>query len=159
LQEGIKQLKITFRHQKEVPTGQVEVLITAAQYNADVQQLERYLTNFSFVQKKLRIEINQEIHELALTEISFLEVYGDYTTVHYGKEQLTVRKSLQALADEIQDAHFVRISRNTILNIQVIKKITSSFSGNMAAQLKSGDEVVISRKYWKAVRKQVLAND
>lgn len=49
--------------------------------------------------------------------------------------------------DELNSNTFMQVSKSELLNIQMIKKVEPSFSGNLIAVMSNGQKVNISRRF------------
>ncbi|MGX5377541.1 LytTR family DNA-binding domain-containing protein [Ligilactobacillus sp. LYQ135] len=67
-----------------------------------------------------------------------------------------MHQSLQAIEQQIEDQSFIRVSRNTLLNLNYVEKFKNSFSGTSVAILNDGTLVNISRRFWKMVKERGL---
>jgi DNA-binding LytR/AlgR family response regulator len=65
-----------------------------------------------------------------------------------GNGESLIRKSIKALASEIDPGQFWQIHRGTIVNVNQIDNVTRSFSGNLMIRLKDLPETLsVSRAY------------
>ena len=148
-------MKIIFEKAQQLAEN-ILVKIYAEEHSSEVAKLENYLQAYRLSEKQLIITVNGEVHKILFDSISYIDVFGDYATIHSASQEVTYRKSLSQLTTELSDSRFQRVSRNTILNVDHIEQVTSSFSGNMQAQLKNQTNIIISRKYWKSVKQTIL---
>ena len=93
-------------------------------------------------------------HEV--NEIVFVDVWGDYTTIHLLDRKFKIHQPLRKIEEQLQDERFVRGSRSLILNLDFVEKFRSSFSGTYLAEMANHQEVAISRRYWKKVKERVF---
>ncbi|MDQ8230911.1 LytTR family DNA-binding domain-containing protein [Enterococcus faecium] len=138
-----------------------EITVTVEKNNRDreVGNLLSYLNDYEQYANILTVEKESQIYKFPFTEILWIEVIGDYTSIYTNTIQLRVRKTLQSIESELPNNKFIRTSRNTLVNIKKIKKVESSFSGTMSAILLNNQTIHISRKYWKNIKKRILDND
>ncbi len=81
-----------------------------------------------------------------LPDIFLLESEGNYTRVWFGKERPLIRRSLNALEEQLDAAVFFRASRKQIVNLKWIDKVDVSVSGGLVATLRGGLAVEMSRR-------------
>ncbi|MCK6147226.1 LytR/AlgR family response regulator transcription factor [Enterococcus hirae] len=138
-----------------------EITITVEKNNRDreVERLLIYLNDYKQYVNVLTVEKESQIYKFPFTEILWIEVIGDYTSIYTNTIQLRVRKTLKSIESELPINKFIRTSRHTIVNIKKIKKVETSFSGTMSATLSNNQKIHISRKYWKNIKKRILDND
>ncbi|MBP3322619.1 MAG: response regulator transcription factor [Clostridia bacterium] len=75
-------------------------------------------------EKRLQIEVNDEMLLIPLYEIKFIEVMKNYVTIH-AKNDYTVRKTLSEIETELDD-RFFRIGRSFIVNLKEIERVTKA---------------------------------
>jgi two-component system LytT family response regulator len=81
-----------------------------------------------------------------LAEIFLLESEGNYTRVHFGSERPLIRRSLNALEEQLDPAVFFRAGRKEVINLKWIDKVDLSVSGGLAVTLRGGRTVEMSRR-------------
>ena len=98
----------------------------------------------------LTLECGGEIFRVPLYEIRYLDVEKNYTTVH-AKRDYTVKKTLGALSDEL-DERFFRIGRAAIVNLSYIRRVTKT-----DAILSDGAAVPLPRGAYEALNRAIIA--
>lgn len=83
---------------------------------------------------------------VCLADIYLLESEGNYTRVHFGQEKPLIRRSLNALEEQLDGAMFFRADRKRIVNLKWIDRIEVSVSGGLVATLRAGTKVEMSRR-------------
>jgi two-component system, LytTR family, response regulator len=81
-----------------------------------------------------------------LPDIFLLESEGNYTRVWFGKERPLIRRSLNALEEQLDAAVFFRASRKQIVNLKWIDRVDVSVGGGLVATLRGGLAVEMSRR-------------
>lgn len=81
-----------------------------------------------------------------LTEIFLMESEGNYTRLHFANERPLIRRSLNALEDQLDPAMFFRAGRKEIINLKWIDKMDLSVAGGFTVTLKGGRSVEMSRR-------------
>jgi len=81
-----------------------------------------------------------------LTDIFLLESEGNYTRVYFAGERPLIRRSLNALAEQLDPAVFFRAGRKEILNLKWIDKVDMAVSGGLVVTLRGGKSVEMSRR-------------
>ncbi len=79
-------------------------------------------------------------------EIYLLESEGNYTRVYFGAEKPLIRRSLNALEEQLDPAIFFRAGRREILNLKWIERVDLSPSGGLVVTLRGGRSVEMSRR-------------
>jgi two-component system LytT family response regulator len=79
-------------------------------------------------------------------DIMLLESEGNYTRLHFGKERPLIRRSLNALEQQLDPLTFFRANRKQIVNLAWIEKTDFSVAGGLAVALRGGQTVEMSRR-------------
>ena len=91
-----------------------------------------------------------------LTEIFLMESEGNYTRVWFANERPLIRRSLNALEEQLDSAVFFRAGRKQIVNLKWIDKVDVSVAGGLVVTLRGGRTVEMSRRQ-SARLKEVLS--
>lgn len=84
-----------------------------------------------------------------LYEIRYIEVMGNYVTVH-AKEDITVKRTLAQIEKEL-DERFFRIGRSFIVNLTGVRKVTRT-----EVHLSSGAAVPLPRAQYEALNRALI---
>ena len=112
--------------------------------------LDRAAAKLRSDSRALTLECGGEIFRVPLYEIRYLDVEKNYTTVH-AKRDYTVKKTLGALSDEL-DERFFRIGRAAIVNLSYIRRVTKT-----DAILSDGAAVPLPRGAYEALNRAIIA--
>lgn len=80
---------------------------------------------------------------------------GDYVRVISQRGHFLTRGRLIHLKERLASSHFVQISRQSVINTHHLQRMEASFSGNMLAILSRDTRLSVSRRYVKALEKQI----
>ena len=81
-----------------------------------------------------------------LPDVFLLESEGNYTRLCFGSERPLIRRSLNALEEQLDESMFFRAGRRQILNLQWIEKVDIGVAGGLVVTLKGGRTVEVSRR-------------
>ncbi len=81
-----------------------------------------------------------------IPDIFLFESEGNYTRVCFGSERPLIRRSLNALEEQLDLAVFFRANRKQIVNLGWIERVDLSVAGGLVATLRGGAAVEISRR-------------
>ncbi len=81
-----------------------------------------------------------------LPDIFLMESEGNYTRLYFGNERPLIRRSLNALEEQLDPAMFFRAGRKEILNLKCIEKVDLSVAGGLVVSLRGGRTVEMSRR-------------
>jgi two-component system LytT family response regulator len=81
-----------------------------------------------------------------LSDVPMFESEGNYVRVYFEKNKPLILKSLNNLADRLDEDVFFRANRKFIINLNWIDTIENWFNGGLMVKLKNGEQVEISRR-------------
>ena len=81
-----------------------------------------------------------------LPEIFLLESEGNYTRLYFGSERPLIRRSLNALEEQLDPETFFRAGRKQIINLKWIEKVDIGVAGGLEVTLRGGRAVEMSRR-------------
>lgn len=81
-----------------------------------------------------------------LPDIYLLESEGNYTRVNFSSERPLIRRSLNALEEQLDPAMFFRAGRKEIVNLKWIEKVDISVAGGLVVTLRGGRSIEMSRR-------------
>jgi two-component system LytT family response regulator len=93
------------------------------------------------------IKSGGRIHFVRMADIDWCEAAGNYVRVHVGQQEHLVRDTMSRLESELDPQQFVRIHRSTIVNVDRILEMRSSFNGEYEVRLHAGTRLTLSRGY------------
>ena len=96
---------------------------------------------------RLMIKSSGRIHFVRMMDIDWCEAAGNYVRVHVGQQEHLVRDTMNHLETELDPHQFVRIHRSTIVNVDRIQDMQSSFNGEYEVRLHTGARLTLSRGY------------
>lgn len=142
---------------REVPK-QVEtrLVIEKESFDDEIHHLVTYLEDYEQSQKdSLTVKVEGGLVLIKISDLLALDVQGDYVSLLTKDQTYPVRTRLYQLKEKLPQQSFVQVSRQTIINIDHLRRMEASFSGNMLAILSNGSKVSVSRRYVKALEKQL----
>jgi len=83
---------------------------------------------------------------VAVGDIALLESEGNYTRLHFGAERPLIPRSLNYLAQRLDEDVFFRASRRHILNTRFIERIEPAIGGGLTVSLRGAPDVEMSRR-------------
>jgi len=96
---------------------------------------------------RLMIKSGGRIHFVRMADVDWCEAQGNYVRVHVGTQEHLVRDTMSHLESELDPQQFVRIHRSTIVNVDRIQEMQSSFNGEYVVLLRTGTRLTLSRGY------------
>ena len=96
---------------------------------------------------RLIVKSSGRIYFVRTADIDWCEAEGNYVRVHVGAQQHLVRETMNRMEAQLDAAQFVRIHRSTIVNVDRIQELRSSFNGEHLVLLRTGTRLTMSRGY------------
>ena len=91
-------------------------------------------------------------YEIAVSDICYIESVDGKTFLYTNERVYESHFRLYELEERLQSKHFLRIAKSMLVNLMKIQSIQPAFNGRFTAVLRSGEKVIISRSYVKALK-------
>lgn len=91
-------------------------------------------------------------YEIAVSDICYIESVDGKTFLYTNERVYESPSRLYELEERLQSKHFLRIAKSMLVNLMKIQSIQPAFNGRFTAVLRSGEKVIISRSYVKALK-------
>jgi two-component system, LytTR family, response regulator len=102
--------------------------------------------------RKVVGRLGEEYFLLNLAEILAFQAEGDITWIVTAKQRYYATHTLRAIEGRLANSAFRRIHRNTLININQIRKMSMITSQRWLVTLNNGDEFVVSKRQARNVR-------
>lgn len=135
-----------------ITRGEEEVIIRYREMN---EQIEAIVGIMQGTGQKIPAHAEGKQLLLLPEEIFYLESVDGMTYAYLEKQVCRVQMSLAELAVCYEGRGFFRCSKSMVLNIYKIDHLKSEAGNRIRATMENGEQVMISRKYAKALR-QIL---
>ncbi|MCP1110913.1 LytR/AlgR family response regulator transcription factor [Ohessyouella blattaphilus] len=110
-----------------------------------------HLLHFLKENKRLPAKDGNDLVYINSLDIMYAEYIDRKVFIYTSESELITNQSLGSLEDNIP--HLFRCSKNTLLNINYIKRLQSFGGGRILVTLVNGEQLVISRRYAAEFRK------
>jgi two-component system LytT family response regulator len=97
--------------------------------------------------ERLVVRSGGRITFLRTEELDCIEACGNYLKLCVGSEEHLLRMTISALEERLDPRTFYRIHRSTIVNVERVKELQSTFHGEYVVILRSGRRLTLSRTY------------
>jgi two-component system LytT family response regulator len=135
------------------PTAQaVREMIDRAQQEATSQPAPTDGSGVEFL-RRITVRSTGKIEIVLVADIEWIEAAGNYVRLHTPSARPLLRETMRNLVEQLDPAHFVRIHRGALVNLDTIVKMEPLVSGDCIVRLRSGMRLRMSRSY----RQQVEA--
>lgn len=103
-------------------------------------------------QGKLSGSIEEKRYEVPYSEIHYIESVDGKTFLYTGDNVYASNYRLYELEELLRPKWFLRISKGMLVNLMKITSIQPALNGRFSINLKSGEEVIVSRSYVKELK-------
>jgi two-component system, LytTR family, response regulator len=89
-------------------------------------------------------------------EIRLLESEGNYARIYFAENRPLIPRSLQGLEMRLDPQHFLRVSRQHIINLRFVRKVEPWFDGGLLLRLAEHDpEIKVARRRARELRERL----
>jgi two-component system LytT family response regulator len=93
---------------------------------------------------------------LRVGDIRLLESEGNYTRLCFGTNKALLSRTLAYMEERLDPTHFIRASRQCIVNMRAITGVESWYGGGLMLTLNDGTKVEMSRRQAQKLREQMM---
>lgn len=93
------------------------------------------------------IRNRDSIRFLRFEEIDWVGAEGNYSSIHCGRTRYLVRRGIGELADRLEGARFLRISRSAVVNLDRVECLVPWFNGGYQVRLVTGIDLKLTNGY------------
>ncbi|MFP4478309.1 MAG: LytTR family DNA-binding domain-containing protein [Candidatus Izemoplasmatales bacterium] len=140
-------MKITI--DEKAHNNEIEVIIKGSKDDDRVKSIYQALLYYD---QTILGKINNKYIQIPLNQIYYFDTIEDKTFA-YTKDQIyDINHRLYQLEDILSHTPFLRVNKNTIVNIKKIRSFHSTINGRMEGKLVNKERVKISRRYVKDLK-------
>jgi len=104
------------------------------------------LTNKLTAKDQVFVKDGEKCWFVKLEDVPMFESEGNYVRVYFKGNKPLILKSLNNLANKLDEDVFFRANRKFIINLNWIEDVENWFNGGLMVKLKTGEKVEISRR-------------
>lgn len=97
--------------------------------------------------ERLVIRAGGRVTFLRADEIEWIGAAGNYVELHAGKQTHLLRETMNAIEEKLDPARFLRIHRSTIVQVDRVREMQSTFHGDYSVVLRDGTRLTLTRNY------------
>lgn len=118
------------------------------------EALNKYSSSESVNNSEQKLGLNDQVFVkdgdrcwfVKLSDVPMFESEGNYVRVYFDNNKPLILKSLNNLANKLDENVFFRANRKFIINLNWIDTVENWFNGGLMVKLKTGAKVEISRR-------------
>jgi two-component system LytT family response regulator len=105
---------------------------------------------------RIAVRNNGRVVFVKLEEIDWIEASDNYVCLHCARETHVVRETMSELESRLNPAHFLRVHRSAIVNLDRIKELQPWFRGDYRVILRDGTELTLTRNHREKLESRLL---
>lgn len=145
-------MKITI--ETPTPGEEDEIIIRMANLTEEVMETVKLLRDGNTKDAVAVLE-DETIHMLPVKEIFYFDAVDNRVYAYTREKCFEIKRKLYEIEEDRSFTSFLRVSKNTIVNIKKIDHLNPEFNGRFEAKLLNGESVIISRGYVPALKKKL----
>ena len=129
-----------------------EVIIRAPHLNNDI---ERIVAMMRMIDMQIAVRRDNETFLLDTDKILYVEAVDRKTFVYTNTDTYESELKLYELEQELIERDFLRISKQSIVNLRKIKSLKTDVNRKIRITLQNGEQIVVSRMYSDELRRKL----
>ena len=98
-------------------------------------------------QGQLTGSIDDTQYEIPLTDVFYIESVDNKVFLYTKDKVYEAKQKIYEFESILSAKHFLRVSKSMLLNLMKVESIRPALNGRFSAVLRSGEQVIITRKY------------
>lgn len=131
---------------------EAEVIIRAPHLNSDI---ERIVAMMRMIGMQIAVRKSGETFILETDKILYIEAVDRKTFVYTDGEIYESELRLYEMEQELVERGFLRISKQSIVNLRKIKSLRTDVNHKIRITLQNGEQIVVSRMYSDELRRKL----
>ena len=129
-----------------------EVIIRAPHLNNDI---ERMVAMMRMIDMQIAVRKDNETVLLDTDKILYVEAVDRKTFVYTNVDTYESELKLYELEQQLIERDFLRISKQSIVNLRKIKSLKTDVNRKIRITLQNGEQIVVSRMYSDELRRKL----
>ena len=129
-----------------------EITIRAHHLNSDI---ERIVAMMRMIDMQIAVRKDNETYLLETDRILYIEAVDRKTFVYTATESYESELKLYELEQDLVARDFLRISKQSIVNLRKIKSLKADVNRKIRITLQNGEQIVVSRIYSDELRRKL----
>ncbi len=130
----------------------------SGQISRELASLLRELRPAAKYLERVVIRSGGRVTFLRAEEIDWIGAAGNYLEIHAGKQTHLLRETMNSLEARLDPQKFLRIHRSTIVHVERVRELHSSFHGDYEVLLRDGVRLTLTRNYKDKLEKLIGQN-
>ena len=127
--------------------GGLDIKRTLSQLSAPATEAELEEAPGQRHLERICIKSVGRVQFIRMSDVEWVEAYGNYVRLHTPNEHPLARHTIRHLAERLDPRVFCRIHRSAIANLERIREMTPTVSGDYVIRMASGIRLRLSRSF------------
>lgn len=151
LLKGVVIIRLTIHESEEY--DEVEIIIKCQQID---NRLERLIQQIQQTTTTINGTRDGRTYSLIVDNVYYIESIDNRSFLYNEKDVYENDLKLYEIEKMLVGTHFVRISKNLVVNTAQIESVRALFNGKFEASLTNGEIVIVNRHYVKLFKEKFL---
>lgn len=135
-------MKITINENNELKED--EIIINCAYMDGRMKKLVDYMRQFAF---SIEGKLDGKFYQIPIDKLYYIDTVDGKTFLYDSNHAYYSRQTLATLEQKLVHTTFIRISKSCLMNVSQLKCVEPYVNHRMRAELKNGEQLLISRNY------------
>ena len=118
-------------------------------------EVEKIISPMRMMDMQIAVKKGEETVLLDAFEILYIEAVERNTFIYTEKETYESALKLYEFEQQLSEKDFIRISKQSILNLRKVKSLRSDINRKIRVTLQNDEQIIVSRMYSDELRKRL----
>ena len=119
------------------------------------QDIEKLIAMMRMLDMQVSAEKNGETYILDANKILYIEAVERKTFIYTETEMYESELKLYEVEEQLLERDFLRVSKQTIVNLRMIKSLKADINRKIRMTLQNGEQIMVSRMYSDELRQKL----
>lgn len=129
-----------------------DIKITAPRLTQDIEKIISFMR---ILDRKITAKKGDETYLLDAEKILYIETVDRNTFIYTTEATYESDLKLYELEQELLEQDFIRISKQSIVNLKKVKSLKADINRKIRITLLNGEQIIVSRMYSEELRKRL----
>ena len=129
-----------------------DIKITAPRLTQDIEKIISFMR---ILDRKITAKKDDETYLLDAEKILYIETVDRNTFIYTTEATYESDLKLYELEQELLEQDFIRISKQSIVNLRKVKSLKADINRKIRITLQNGEQIIVSRMYSEELRKRL----
>ncbi|MBO5451389.1 MAG: LytTR family transcriptional regulator [Lachnospiraceae bacterium] len=120
-----------------------------------MQDIEKIISFMRILDRKITARKGDETYLLDAEKILYIESVDRNTFIYTTETTYESDLKLYELEQELFEQDFIRISKQSIVNLRKVKSLKADINRKIRITLQNGEQIIVSRMYSEELRKRL----